>query len=178
VEPILAFTERLKDDGEFREDIKEAAAERFGEEYGDIIDLAIELDPEAVPNPFREDLEAALRDRDEARTERDRILSEVEANTLIHAEMNDLRSAHGLSEEKAHEVLEFAAGKFEETGQALSLEDAWKLMDYENQAKRAAGAKRPRVPGTPAGGPGAKNIKSRPSGSFEDIKVDGYDLFE
>jgi hypothetical protein len=178
IEPVLKFVEKLKADGEFLADIKESAVDRFGDEFAGIIDAAIQMDPEKVPNPFKDELAAAQRERDDARKERDDLKSAKEAEAAISAEMKTLRETHKLSEKQAGEVLEFATKKFEETGQAVSLEDAWKLMDYENQVKKAEAAKTPKIHRTPDAGTGAKDIKNKNAGTFDEIKMDGYKLFE
>lgn len=170
IEPVVKFVGKLKGDGEFSAEIRDAAIEKFGEEFGSVIDAAIAFDENEHPHPLQTEL-------DSAKTELDALKARIEGENAIQAEMKELRKAHGLSEEKAGEVLEFAGKKFEETGQALTLEDAFKLMDYENVKKKAEERKAPKVPDVPRNEQGAKDIKSKPAGSYEDISLEGFNVF-
>lgn len=170
VEPVLGFVQKLKDDGEFSTEIRDAAIERYGAEFAGVIDAAIAFDPEKAPSPDREELVKTKADLDALR-------AEIEANKVIQAEITDLRTAHGLSETQATDVLRYAEKRFDETGIALSLEDAFKLMDYENVKKKAE-TTRPAIPPVPRNQQGARDIKSKTAGSYADIKTEGYNLFE
>lgn len=169
VEPVAAFVEKLKADGEFAADIRDAAVERFGDEFAGVIDAVIQFDAEKAPNPFKAELDAKdaeLRD----------LRASIEGEKAIAAELKGLRESHKLSEEAVLAVLEFAGKKFEETGQALPLEDAFKLMDYENVKKKAEERKGPAIPDVPGNSRGAKDIKAKKPGSYDEISTEGYNL--
>lgn len=170
IEPVIGLVKKLKEDGALASDIRDELVDRLGDEAAGLIDAALTFDEANHPNPFKEELETTRRERDEARAERD-------AERAISAELKELRKNYKLTESQADKVLEFATKKFEETKQALTLDDAYRLMEFE---KLKAKSEAPKVPSTPGGhSPGARTI-THAATSFDDIKVeDGrYSFFK
>ena len=170
IEPVVKFVEKLRSDGELAAEIREEAVERFGAEFGEIIDAAIAFDEKEHPNPLATEHEAT-------KAELAELKARIEGEKAINAELKELRTAHKITEEQALKVLEFAEQKFTETGQALTLEDAFKLQDYEVQKTKANEKPKPKIPDVPRKDQGAKDIKDKPAGSYEDISLEGYNVF-
>lgn len=169
LKPMLTFIDKLKDEGEGVADIKEAFIDRYGDEFGKTFDELIKIDLKDFKDPRDEEL-ATVKAQ----------LAALENEKEINAEKKELAGKFKLSEEQTAEVYDFAVKKFEETGQALSLEEAYKLMDYdkalEREAeaiKKAKEAKKPKVPDVPTGGGGAKTINKQ-SDSYADIDIGEY----
>lgn len=170
IEPVVKFVEKLKGDGELSGEIREEAVDKFGEEFGEVIDAAIAFDEKEYPNPYQTEHEAT-------KAELATLKTQIESEKAINAEMKGLRTNHKLSEEQALKVLDFAEKKFAETGQALTLEDAFKLQDYEVQRAKAEEKPKPKIPDVPRKDQGAKDIKDKPAGSYEDISLEGFNVF-
>ena len=161
VEPIVQLIEKLKGKpAEAIQAVKEELIEVLGEEAKSIIDTAFNFDAGEYPNPYKKEL-------DEEREKN----AELEGEKAVDAALSKLAEDHKLSDAKKKEVHEFWLKKYNETGEVLEFEDAYKLMDYETQKKKAEEKKKPEIPKVPEKKAGAKNIESKPATSFEDIDI-------
>lgn len=163
---MTTFIEKLRSSGERLPYIKEAFMEEFGDEFETTFEEALKADLSNIKDP-RDDELAALKAEKAA----------IENEKEIKAEKKELAEKFKLNDEQTDEVYAFAVKKFEETGQALSLEEAYKLMDYDKALERAAEAekkakeaKKPTPPKIPSTRPGAtKIIDKNRYRSFKDI---------
>lgn len=161
VEPIVQLIEKLKGKPtEAIQAVKEELIEVLGEEAKSIIDTAFDFDAKEYPNPYKKELD----------DEREKN-AELEGEKAVNEALNKLADDHKLSDTKKKEVHEFWLKKFNETGEVLEFEDAYKLMDYETQKKKAEEKKKPEIPKVPEKKAGAKNIESKPATSYEDIDI-------
>lgn len=166
IDPVLKFVQKLKDDGEFGQEIRDAAIDRYGDEFSGVIDAALSFDESAVPNPFKDELKSATDAREAA-----------EYELFVMKEKRELARAEKLSEKKVDDVWAFAEKIHQESGEVLSLASAYKLMQHDDLKKKAESPPIPKPPAVPNPAPGAQDIKSHPAKSFDDISSEGYKLF-
>lgn len=167
VEPVVKFLEKLKADGEFGDELRDSMVERFGDEFADTIDAVLKFDEKEVPNPFADDLKTEREKREAA-----------EHQLFVIKEKREFAKSEKVSEKKADEVWEFAEKTFMETGEVISLSNAFKLMQHDELKRKAAAPPPPKAPNVPDSSPGAKEIKAQPAKSYEDISIEGFKLFE
>jgi len=160
VEPVVQLIDKLKGNAETVQEIKEILSEVLGEEAKSIIDSAFNFDSNEHLNPFKKELNEALDEN-----------AELKGEKAVNNALNELATKHKLSDTKKKEVNDFWLKKFEETGEILEFEDAYKLMDYEYQKKKAEEKKPPVPPKVPEKKAGAKTIESKPPESYEDIDI-------
>ncbi len=166
IEPLVSFLSKIKDKPELLSDLKDLVGEEIDEETANLLDKAIEAD--AGVNPYKTELDDSLAK-----------LEEIESTLSLDNEKTQLIKSFSLKEQDADAVIAFAISKFEKDGIALSLSDAYKQMDYDNMKKKVSQKKKPEVPKFVDKTKGAKEITTTENvKGFEDIKTEGYNLFE
>ena len=174
LEPMVNAIKLMKSDGDTLAQIREHLIEDLGDENASAIDAALAFDANKVPNPFKVELDAA--------TTR---LAEIEAERAIDREKGEFGRVHpDMKAQDIEAVWNFTLKKFEDTGVAISFEDAFMLMDYEALKKKAetpapAPAK-PKAPKLPDSHGAKEIVKQRPT-SLNDITeadIAEYKLFE
>lgn len=167
VDPLVQIISKLKDKGENLEDIKETLVDVLGEEMRSDIDDAFAFDAKKYEHPDATELKATKEE-----------LEQNKSKEILTEEKRLLKENNKLTDSEVEEVYDFAIKKFEETDQAISLEDAYKLKSYEALKKKAEGKKKPEIPGVPSKKQGAKDIKKKEViEKFEDIDVTDFKLF-
>lgn len=166
IEPFLDFIEKIKDKSELVSDLKDLIGEEIDEDTANLIDKVIEADTGI--NPYKTELDDSITR-----------LEEIESTLSLDNEKTQLMKDFSLKEDEADAVIAFAIKKFEEDGIALPLSAAHKQMDYDNMKKKVSQKAKPEVPKFSDKTTGAKKITTPEKiGSFEDIKAEGYNLFE
>lgn len=170
LKPMLAFIDKLKAKGEDIEDIKSAFDETYGDEFKGVFDELIKIDLKEFKDP--RDEEIAMLKAEKAERENEKALND---------EKKELAAKFKLKDEQAEEVLQFAIKNFDESGQALTLEQAYKQINYdkaieaqkaaEEEAKRIKEEKKqPEPPKDVKAGTGAKNfVDGRRIRSYKDL---------
>jgi hypothetical protein len=167
IEGILKILSVVKDgDPEVKEALKDYWVEK-GNKAEDF-DAALNADP--GENPYKEEYEGKLQ---QAQSELSRLKTEME----VAREIDEIKSKFKVTDKELDEIFDFATRHEEKTGKLLSLEEAYKLMNFDKireESKRLAPPKTPKNLGR-----GARETKSKPKQpkSFEDIEVTEDDLF-
>ncbi len=168
VEPLVQIISKLKEEGKSPEDIKEAFIDVLGEEMRPVIDLAFDFDAEKYEHPDTTELNVVKKE-----------LAETKSDKIVNAEKDLLKENNKLTDSEVEEVHKFAIEKFIETDQAITLEDAYKLMNYESLKKKAENKEKPPIPNVPSKKQGAKDIKKeKVIEKFEDIDIKEFNLLE
>jgi|GEM_PF-5636569 len=173
VQNIVDFLNVLKDNKDVISTLQETVEDELGKDAAKAFEKIVNR--ELWDNPYESDLNTA----------RARI-DELEGEKQLDKEAKDLQKVNKLTDEQTSEVINFAIKKFEENGIALSLADAFKLMDYDNvqksvkdaeqKAKDAAeknNKKKPPVPTLSTKTQGPRKIENQEN-SFENISVDHF----
>jgi len=165
VEPVVQLVQKLREKGEVAQNIREDLMEEFGDEIAPIVDAALAFDPEKHPNPYEKDLEA-----------KDRRIAELESDEILRKEKDALTGKYKLKPAAVEEVVQYAVKYYEETGAALGLEEAYKLWDYDELAKKRTGTPPPPV----VKGNGAREIKKKAPvpKTYANIDLSEYKLTE
>lgn len=167
VEPVLAVIDTLKNNTQLTENLKEALLEAGGESAVKALDDALTFDPEKNPHPDTILLNEL--------TEKHNVL---ENEVAMSKEGAALKSKFNLTDKRIDAVVDFAVKRFNETGQALSLEDAYKLMKHDELEANPPTKEKPASATGKRKKAGAQKIdKQEVAASFEDITLDGFDLF-
>lgn len=167
----IEFREKLKNNPSAIKDLEELIGEKEVDEF-------MNADLSTIKHPAEE-----------------KLAKEKETNELLQAEKEldeeakTLMKTHKISQSRADEIKEEALKLCEETKQAYTLEQVYKMKNYpkikddlakakDDLKKLKEEKKKPEVPDVDSGGV-ATNIKTdKKVKSFEEISVDGYDLFE
>lgn len=166
VEPILQFAEKVRSKPEFAELLKEAVEEEFGDDGINLFDSMMSTDKDSLVNPFKDELDQVTAE-----------LNEVKAKASLDQAKVDLKNQFKLKKAEVEEVVDFAVKILEDTGRLITLEESYKVMNYD-KPKQEIKAK-PKPPKTAKKDRGAKqiNANSKAVKTYEDISVDGFDLF-
>jgi len=174
IEPMIEFINELKEDSDYLPEIREQFVERYGVKMGKIFDALTAFDPETAPNPYASDLERAKKELEDFKAERQ---AQDEAQKFIADEIKTLRDTHKeLDADKAQAIADFATTRFTETGEVLTLEAAYKLMNYDALKEKADKKDTPAIPHIPKPGAGATKIESKKPDKFEDIDIGEFHL--
>ena len=166
IEPLVQLVNKLKDAGETVNDIKTILTDSLGEDTSKLVDLALTFDSTKFVHPAEEE-NASLKEE----------LATKIAADFLKDELSSLRDTHKISSEQADKVQEWAVNKFNETGQAYSLEDAYKLMNFDSVQEKLKNKKMrdfKNTPTLPDKSGGAKNIDNQqpePT-TYKEIKYD------
>ena len=161
VDGLLQLKEKMKSKPDFWRDFSESIEMEFGEDGKALIAMVDNFDPEKFPHPLAEEIKSIKSEKEN-----------LEAEVSLMKEVKDFRKSMGLTELQADKVLEFAIEKYNDTGIAYSLEDAYKLMNFDKIKEKAESLKPP--PKVPSG-QGAQTIKSKDTGDrIEDIDISEY----
>ncbi len=166
IQPVIELINKLREDTDLFIEIKEAVVEKFGDEVKPIFDAAFKFDVDKHPNPYKTELE----------TEQQKT-RELQSEIVLSKEKVTLKELHKLKNSQVDEVYDFAVDKYNETGTFLSLEDAYKLMDYDVQVKKAGETKKPAIPAVIPKKKGATTIKKpvKLPEKFEDVDLGVYE---
>ena len=161
VEPLHQFLSKIKEKPELLEAVKEVIEDELGADGAAELTKLLGNDA-LMPHPAEGTLKTAQDDLSAA---------EVKLNVLEQVQI--LQETESLSYKQAKSVLDFAVKHHQETGVAVSLPDAFKLMDYEKL--KASGGKQKAPEKTPSKRARQK-IPKKQAKSFEEIDATGYKL--
>ncbi len=174
LEPLMQLVTKLEGNREFQGVLADAIEEEMGKDARSDFENAINVDPEKIPNPYKEELDQVTSQ-----------LEEIQAEQAIKDFKSDLKSEYRLKNAEVEKVYEHAVDVFDKTGRILSLEEAYKQTEmYENrikqQALKEAGLnKKPKPPTTAKKSRGATDFKEKPKeNKYENISAEGFGLFE
>ncbi len=106
--------------------------------------------------------------------ERDSEINDLKDELALINAKGTLREKTGITEKKADEVLEFALDKWKKGDGWVSLEDAYKLMNYDKVSAKAIAKKKAQRPKSAPARPGASEFKEKKKSTsnnpFDDIE--------
>ena len=161
VDGFVDVLSKLKNsDSEFKQDALNAIREIVGEEE---FDKAMG-EVEGYSNTYKTTI-----------GERDTEINELKDELALGTAKKDLRKKLGITADVADEVEEFAIDKWKKEGNFVSLEDAYKLKNFDKVNKVAKVKKKANRPKVAPAKPGASEIKETKKSSsknpFRDIDI-------
>tara|TARA_R100000152_G_C6752159_1_gene175850 strand:- start:279 stop:1250 length:972 start_codon:yes stop_codon:yes gene_type:complete len=159
VEPLVQLVDKLKESEEFSETLKEAIEDELGKEAGQLYEQSLQMDNKDLPNPYESEL-----------TEAREKLEAMESERELERSMSELRSTYKLNDKQVQEVLDFAVSNFEKTDRVLTLEEAYKVMNF-NKAQAPEPKPKPSVPVNVKKNVGIKADTNKKASTYEDIDV-------
>lgn len=174
ISPVVETLKGITGNQEVRDEIRAVIADILGDEQAKQFDEAIKYDPnKQVDDPLAEQLTAKTKEYDDYK-------AQVEGEKIVQAEAKELRHKYRLSDKQSDEVVAFADKRFQETGSVLTLDEAYRIMHYDEVKAKADEKKSPKPPEPPVKGAAAQTIKKQAGAakSFGDIDVSGINFFE
>jgi len=164
IEPMVQLISKLKESEDFSEAIIEAVEDELGKDVGQLLKQTLEGDTDGIPNPLADELKEA-NDK----------LAQMEAQRALDASMAELKSTYELSDEDAQSVLDFAIDKHEKDGRLLTLEEAYKVMNFDKQKpKEETPKKKPSIPVSVKKDVGVKSDVAKKPQTYDDVDISSF----
>ena len=163
VEPMVQFLEKIKESEDFSETLVEAIEDELGKEAGQLFKQSLQMDNKDLPNPYESELTEA----------RERV-AQMEAQQVLDQSMADLKSTYSLNDKQTQEVLDYAIQKHESDGRLLTLEEAYKVMNFDKPKEEVKAKPKPSVPVNVQKNVGVKSDKQDKITSYDDIDVASF----
>ena len=164
IEPFIQLVEKFKTSEDFAETLKEAVEDELGEEAGQLFEQSLKMDNKDLPNPYESEL-----------TEAKEQLEQIKSQQALDQSLTDLKSTYKINESKAQEVLDYAIKTHEETGRLLTLDEAYKVMNFDKAVAEPKTVKsKPSVPVNVQKTVGVKSDKQSKIKDYEDIDVASF----
>ena len=168
VEPLVQFIDKIKGNTEGLDTIKQYLTDEYGNETTSVFDALLSGE---IEDP-RENKISELQSE----------LDSIKGQAVLQDSINMVKSKYNADEESVQRAVDYAVSKMEDDGQFISVEDAFKLLKYDemNRQEKVSAIKRKPVPPSVVNKTqGAKEISSKKSGTdaYEDIDLDKYNFF-
>mgnify|MGYP003668836822 FL=1 len=164
VEPLVQLVEKIKQSEDFSETLIEAIEDELGKEAGQLFKQSLQMDNKDLPNPYESELTEA----------RDKV-AQMEAQNALDQTMAELKTTYSLDDKQSQEVLDYAIQKHEKDGRLLTLEEAYKVMNFDKPKGEVVQAKpKPSVPVNVQKNVGVKSDKQSKITSYDDIDVASF----
>ena len=164
IEPFIQLVEKFKTSEDFAETFKEAVEDELGEEAGQLFEQSLKMENKDLPNPYESEL-----------TEAKEQLEQIKSQQALDQSLTDLKSTYQINESTAQEVLDYAIKTHEETGRLLTLDEAYKVMNFDKAVAEPKTAKpKPSVPVNVQKTVGVKSDKQSKIKDYEDIDVASF----
>ena len=168
VEPLVQFIDKIKGNTEGLDTIKQYLTDEYGNETTSVFDALLSGE---IEDP-RENTISELQSE----------LDSIKGQAVLQDSINMVKSKYNADEESVQRAVDYAVSKMEDDGQFISVEDAFKLLKYDemNRQEKVSAIKRKPVPPSVVNKTqGAKEISSKKSGTdaYEDIDLDKYNFF-
>ena len=160
VEPLVQLVEKIKESEDFSETLVEAIEDELGKEAGQLFKQSLQMDNKDLPNPWESELKEA----------QDKV-AQMEAQQVLDQSMADLKSTYSLTNEQTQEVLDYAIQKHEQDGRLLTLEEAYKVMNFDKPKEEVKAKPKPSVPVNVQKNVGVKSDKQDKITNYDDIDV-------
>ena len=161
VEPLVQLVEKIKESEDFSETLVEAFEDELGKEAGQLFTQSLQMDNKDLPNPWESELQEA----------QDKV-AQMEAQNVLDQSMAELKSTYSLNDKQTQEVLDYAIERHEKDGRLLTLDEAYKVMNFD-KPKQEVKAK-PSVPVNVQKNVGVKSDKQDKITSYDDIDVASF----
>ncbi len=163
VEPLVQLVEKIKESEDFSETLIEAIEDELGKEAGQLFKQSLQMDNKDLPNPWESELQVA----------QDKV-AQMEAQQVLDQSMADLKSTYSLDNEQTQEVLDYAIERHEKDGRLLTLEEAYKVMNFDKPKEEIKAKPKPSVPVNVKKSVGVKSDKQSKITSYDDIDVGSF----
>ncbi len=164
MEPFLQLVNQLKKTEDFSDTLFEAIEDELGKEAGQLFKETLSADNTDLPNPWADELKQA---QDQ--------LAQMESQQALDKSMVDLQSSFKLDKSQAQIVLDYAIKTHEDTGRLLTLEEAYKVMNFDKV--RTEIKAKPKKPSLPVNVKKSVGVKAeaivRPE-SYDDIDITSF----
>lgn len=166
IEPVLQFAEMVRKNTDFIDVLKETVEEEFGEDGTKLLEAVLSTDKDSLVNPFKDEYDQAVSE-----------LDQIKAEVSLNKAKAELKKTFKLKETEVEEVVNYAVKILEDTGRLITLEEAYKVMNFERKSEEKKS--KPKPPKSAKKSRGAKKIEDqkKTAKTYEDIKMDGFDLF-
>jgi len=164
VEPLVQLVSKLKESDDFIETMQEAIEDELGKEAGQLFTQSLQMDNKDLPNPWESELKEAQEQ-----------VAQMEAQQVLDQSMASLKSEYSLKEEQVQQVLDYAIEKHEKDGRLLTLEEAYKVMNFDKPKVEEVQPKvKPSVPVNVQKNMGVKSDKQTKINNYDDIDVASF----
>ena len=164
IEPFIQLIEMFKQSEDTADVFAEAVEDEFGKEAGQLFKQTLKMDNQDLPNPWENELKET-QDK----------LAQIESEQVLNQSLAELRSAYKLDESTAETVLDYAIKTHEETGRLLTLDEAYKVMNFDKAVAEPKAVKpKPSVPVNVQKNVGVKSDKQTKITSYDDIDVASF----
>ena len=163
VEPLVQLVEKIKESEDFSDTLMEAIEDELGKDAGQLFRQTLQMDNKDLPNPW----EAELKEAQEQ-------VAQMEAQNVLDQSMAELKSTYSLNDEQVQEVLDHAVQTHEQYGRMLTLEEAYKVMNFDKPKEEVKAKPKPSVPVNVQKNVGVKSDKQDKITNYDDIDVASF----
>ena len=163
VEPLVQLVEKIKESEDFSDTLMEAIEDELGKDAGQLFRQTLQMDNKDLPNPWEAELQQAQEQ-----------VAQMEAEKVLDQSIVDLRSQYSLSAEEADQVLEYAINTHENSGRLLTLDEAYKVMNFDKPKGEPESKPKPSVPVNVQKSVGVKSDKQDKITNYDDIDVASF----
>ena len=163
VEPLVQLVDKIKESEDFSDTLMEAIEDELGKEAGQLFKQSLQMDNKDLPNPWESELKEAQEQ-----------VAQMEAQQVLDQSMADLKSTYSLNDKQTQEVLDYAIQKHEQDGRLLTLEEAYKVMNFDKPKEEVKAKPKPSVPVNVQKNVGVKSDKQDKITSYDDIDVASF----
>ena len=161
IEPFVQLAQKIKESEDFSETLMEAIEDELGEEAGQLFKQSLQADNKDLPNPWEAELKEA----------QDKV-AQMEAQNVLDQSLAELQKQYSLKDDEVQSVLDFAIEKHEKDGRLLTLEEAYKVMNFDKPEVPAK--PKPSVPVNVQKSVGVKSDKQTKITNYDDIDVASF----
>ena len=163
VEPLVQLVEKIKESEDFSETLMEAIEDELGKDAGQLFKQTLQMDNKDLPNPWESELKEA----------QDKV-AQMEAQNVLDQSMAELKSTYSLDDKQTQEVLDYAIERHEKDGRLLTLDEAYKVMNFDKPKEEVKAKPKPSVPVNVQQNVGVKSDKQEKITNYDDIDVASF----
>ena len=163
VEPLVQLVEKIKESEDLYDTLMEAIEDELGKEAGQLFTQSLQMDNKDLPNPWESELKEAQEQ-----------VAQMEAQQVLDQSMAELKSTYSLNDKQVQEVLDHAIQTHEKDGRLLTLEEAYKVMNFDKPKEEVKANPKPSVPVNVQKNVGVKSDKQDKITNYDDIDVASF----
>jgi hypothetical protein len=163
VEPLVQLVEKIKESEDFSDTLIEAIEDELGKDAGQLFRQTLQMDNKDLPNPWESELKEA----------QDKV-AQMEAQNVLDQSMAELKSTYSLDDKQTQEVLDYAIERHEKDGRLLTLDEAYKVMNFDKPKEEVKAKPKPSVPVNVQKNVGVKSDKQEKITNYDDIDVASF----
>ena len=163
IEPLVQLVEKIKESEDFSDTLIEAIEDELGKDAGQLFRQTLQMDNKDLPNPWESELKEA----------QDKV-AQMEAQNVLDQSMAELKSTYSLDDKQTQEVLDYAIERHEKDGRLLTLDEAYKVMNFDKPKEEVKAKPKPSVPVNVQKNVGVKSDKQEKITNYDDIDVASF----